>query len=348
MTAGLNIGDAIELKRGNKAYRTVVVDMQVSEGFITVYAPIEKGRVLLVSENERMEAVFVLLDPQKGKYDVFMFESIVTSREVQDKIPMLKLKAVTECKKIQRRDFYRLNIVKPLLIEKIEGEGSVEILTKDISAGGLMAVSPNQLKVDDDYLVYMNIFQESPIVLSSKVLSCEPYIEEKGRYLVRFYFTNIDKRVQSEMIKQINQLQSIELLRRKKSSQPYGGALRAHIDDELLDKFNIDEAFDRKLRYLLFVELSLVFIIIVLFVSASPSKGWLPFFGGEVYTGWNVDALKFNIFVSSVLFMLSGLGLTLERSHYQGRKPIAYSLVFFLGFSLISLLVLITIITSFI
>ncbi len=346
MIIDFTIGDAIELKLGEKIYRTIVED-QVSPDTILVYAPIEKGRALRFSESDSIDAIFVLSDPQSGKYDVYTFNALIVGRELHDRIPMLKLKAVSECKRIQRRDFYRLNIVKPLLIERIEGEGSIEIITRDISAGGIMAVSPKKLPLDAEYLVYINIIQDSPIVLVSKVLSCESYVKGEGRYLIRFVFTNIDKKLQSDLIRQINQLQAIELRRRKYiTSASYSRALKNYIDDELLDKFNIDQTFDRRLRYLVAFKILLTLIIVALFLMAKPSKHWFPFFGDSQELGWNVDALKMSLFLSSVLFVLSGLGIIIERIHYRGRKRMPYSLPLFLGLSMFAILGFISIITT--
>lgn len=347
MVFDFNIGDAIEIKRGDKKYRTIV-ERQISDDTILIYTPIEKGRVLLVSEKEIIEVVFVVLDSKKGKYDVYSFSSIVSGRELRDRIPMLRLQAIGNVKKIQRRDFYRLNIVKPLLIEKLEGEGSVEIITKDISAGGLMAVSPMQLKKDDEYLVYVNIFAEAPVVLSARVLSCDPYNDGVGRFLVRFFFTNIDKKVQSDMIRQINQMQVMELRRRKYYSPSYGDALKSHIDDELLDQFNVDSAFDRRLTYLSAANILLSLVIVVLFLMTRPDSHWFPIFGSEQTSELNMNALRFNLFSSSLLFILSGIGIALERAHYQGRRSVNKLYIFFLLFAIISLLILVTIITSFV
>ncbi len=340
MNMNFSIGDAIEITRDGRKYRTVV-ETQIDHEMLLIYSPIEKGHILPIRPGENLEIVYVVLEPENNKYDVYSFMAIVASREVQDSVPMLMIKRISQPKKIQRRDFYRLNIVKSILIESVQDDSTIEVITQDISAGGMQAISPKKLDVDAEYLVYMNIFADFPIVLSAKVLSSDPKDSEFTRYVNRFYFTNIDKKIQSEMIRQINHLQVLEIRRRKMSSPGYKDSIRTYLDDELLDRYNIDKQTDKRIRYLTFIDIFVALITFVLFVMAMPNTEWMPLFGTQARSTWSQSLLKIDVFASTVLFLISSFGLVYDRMHYNNRRHVNLFFVIMLIVSIIALLGLI-------
>ncbi len=337
MEMNFNIGDAIEITRADKKYRTVV-ERQIDHENILIYSPIEKGHVLPIRPGEQLELVYVVLEPENNKYDVYSCTVVVVSRDVQDSIPMLMVKCLSKPKKVQRRDFYRLNIVKTVLIESLEDDSTIEVITQDVSAGGMQAVSPKQLNVGAEYLVYMNIFADFPIVLSAKILSSDPRDSEYTRYVNRFYFTNIDKKIQSEMIRQINHLQVLEIRRRKISSPGYKNSIKTYLDDELLDRYNLDKKIDSRIRYLTFIDIFVALISFVIFVMAMPNTDWMPLFGSKSVHIWNNSLLKLDIFVTTLLFLVSSFGLVYDRMHYNNRRQVNVFFVIMLIVSVIALL----------
>ncbi len=340
MDLNFKIGDAVEVTRDGKKYRTVI-EKQIDDENFLVYSPIEKGHVIPVRTGEQLEFVFVILEPENNQYDVYSFMTIVVAREIQDSIPMLMLKRISPPKKVQRRDFYRLSIVKTILIENIKDDKTIEIITQDISAGGMQAISPKKLDFDSEYLVYMNIFADFPIVLSAKVLSSEPANSEFSRYVSRFYFTNIDKKIQSEMIRQINHLQVLEIRRRKINSPLYKDSIKTFLDDELLDRYNVDKQVDKRIRYITFFDIFIALITFMIFVMAMPNTEWMPLFGTQPKSSWNATLLKLDVFVATALFLMSSFGLVYDRMHYHNRRQVNFFFVIMLIVSIISLLGLI-------
>lgn len=333
-----SIGDAVEIKREQKSYRTLV-ESQLDGSSLLLYMPMEKAKPVLIAKGEILEINYVLVESEQGKYVVYAFEAIVEDREYFENIPMMKVRALQKPKKIQRRDFFRLNIVKPLLLEKLDGEGAIEVITKDISAGGMLVVSPKHMMEGEKYLVYVNMIPEAPMVLTGTVLSSDGVPEENGRYKVRFYFSDINPKNQQDLMRQINQLQLIELKRLKQRVSPYSDAVKEHVYDELLNRFNVDSAFDVNMRYLAGLSVFLMFILVGSLITAMPSTGWyIPLFGENSVRGWNVPLLKINIFISIVIMVLSALGVFFDRNHYHNIKRVNLVQVFFLLSSVISIL----------
>lgn len=337
MDLNFNVGDAIELTIEEKRYKTVV-EKQIDKEVLMIYSPISKGQVLAVREGQYLDVAFSALEQDQDKYDVYSYRALVIGREIVGNVPMLTLQAISAPKKVQRRDFFRLNISKTLLIENIKNESTIEVVTQDISAGGMQAISPKKLIKDEEYLVYMNIFEDFPIVLSAKVLSSELADMEYNRYVNRFYFTNMDKKLQADMVKQINNLQIIEIRKRKLTSPMYVDELNSFLDEELLERYNLDNKVDRQIRYLSFFNILIALIMIVVLVMAMPNTEWAPLFGTRPKKNWNMSFLKLDIFISTLLFLSSSFGLIFDRMHYTNRRPANMFFVIVLLFSLFFLL----------
>lgn len=332
------IGDAVEIRRGDKTYRTLV-ENQIDSNTLLLYMPMEKAKPVLISKGEEIFVNYVIVQEEMGKYEVYGFDAIVEDREYFENIPMMKVRALHRPKRIQRRDFFRLNIVKPLLLEKEDGEGTIEVITKDISAGGMYVISPKMMTAGDKYIVYINMIPDNPMVVTGTVLSSEQSYEDPGRHKVRFYFADIDKKVQRDLIKQINQLQLLELRRLKHKNTPYGDSVKDHVYDELLDRYNADSAFDTNMRYLSGLGVFLVFLLVASFITATPHVGWrIPIFGQQAVRGWDVMLLKINTMLSGVIIIISSLALYFDRRHYGTLKKVNMVFVFFFIFSLLALI----------
>lgn len=332
------IGDAIEINRGGRTYRTLV-ENQIDSDTLLLYMPMEKAKPVLISKGEILNINYVIVEQELGKYVVYAFEAVVEDREYFENIPMMRVRALHRPRKIQRRDFFRLNIVKPLLLEKEDGETTIEVITKDISAGGMYVISPKPMRAGDKYIVYINIIPDSPMVVTGTVLSCEQSYEDISRHRVRFYFADLDKKVQRDLMKQINQLQLLELRRLKHKNSPYNDAIKDHVYDELLDRFNADSSFDMNMRYLSGLGFFLVFLLIASFITSLPHVGWkIPLFGQQAVRGWDVSLLKINVLFSCLIIILSGVGLYFDRSHYANVKGVNKVLLFFFIFSILAVL----------
>lgn len=331
------IGDAIEIKRGDKTYRTLV-ENQIDADTLLVYMPMEKAKPVLISKGEVLSINYVIVEQELGKYIVYAFDAIVEDRLHFENIPMMKVRALQKPRKIQRRDFFRLNIVKPLLLEKEDGEGTIEVITKDISAGGMYVISPKPMREGDKYLVYINMIPESPMVVSGTVLSSEQSFDDSSRYRVRFYFADVDKKVQRDLMKQINQLQLLELRRLKHKNSPYDDAIKGHVYDELLDRFNADSAFDTNMRYLSGLSILLFFLLVASFITSMPQVGWkIPLFGQQAVKGWDVMLLKINTLFSGLIIIISSLGLYFDRRHYGNVRKVNMLYVSFFVLSLLAM-----------
>ncbi len=136
----LNVNQQIELKikRGpyHGTYPSKIED--ITENQIKVMPPYVKGELLPLRQGLKLKVYFT------GNNATFGFHSRVISR-IKDPIPLLIILPPKEIVRIQRRDYFRLNVresVKYRRINKDEEslEDLKETVTSDLSGGGVRII----------------------------------------------------------------------------------------------------------------------------------------------------------------------------------------------------------------
>jgi len=135
------IGDKVQINYMNAVGEVQEFVSQVvgihEAGYIDILIPIHKTRNVHIKQGSLLKLISV-------KEDAIYELRTVLHDKLFGSIPLLRLKAISEISKIQRRDYYRLKIFREIearpvldLKEKKYGE-SFKCNMQDISAGGLM------------------------------------------------------------------------------------------------------------------------------------------------------------------------------------------------------------------
>ncbi len=349
MFFNFSTGDAVEIVRQNKnsekemRFRTIV-ESKESDDTLLLYTPIYKGSVLPMIEGEIFELVYVELDAKASKYNVYAVKAQVLEIVLRNDIHMILVNRISDVKRVQRRDFYRLNLIKPLLIEAVDTDNTIEVLLKDISAGGLKALSPINLELDSEYIIYINLIPDEPYIVRGKVLE-STYRDEiygKSKYLIRLSYINIDKVVQGSIVRQINILQTMEIKKKRNFVSSHVNTNLDSIDHKLLNQYNVDRKFDKKQNGLFLLILMLSFGITAVYLLAGPKEDWAPLFGVVPSQEWKRGMLRINIWLSTIALLLSMFGLLVDKNHYMGRKRTNVLFLVTSSYALISILLLVT------
>ena len=152
-------GEIIEMNyidaRGHiNKYRSQVVEVH-ENGFIDTLIPIHKRRDIYL----RKDAVLKLI---VGKEEAIYELKAAVSEKLFGRIPLLRLKVFPEVRKIQRRDFYRLRILRDIgvrLVKDVKGEESDKYTCGliDISVGGLLFSSRKEFNENDKLEISLNL-----------------------------------------------------------------------------------------------------------------------------------------------------------------------------------------------
>jgi c-di-GMP-binding flagellar brake protein YcgR len=184
------VGDKIEIVRIDRRtweekdvqYISKIADIKDEHFYI--FTPIKEGVYVTFYIDEILRVYKVSSD------GVWMFDGVVEERFKEPEY-MVKVKQISDVRKIQRRMFFRLPInldifVKVLNSDKISKENAqedwaeddfsegkiVKALTKDISGGGVCFIAQEEFEIGDLILAKIPIQQEE-LILKAQILRKE-------------------------------------------------------------------------------------------------------------------------------------------------------------------------------
>lgn len=146
------IGEKIQIlyisPRGQEyEYVSQAVEIHAN-GFVDILIPIHKTQDMPL----RTDGIIKLVIP-KGEA-VYELKAAIADR-INSRVPLLRLKIIAEVDKIQRRDFYRLKMMKDVEVRPIENleekpqGGKTKCNLHDISAGGLLFSTNKEFREGD-------------------------------------------------------------------------------------------------------------------------------------------------------------------------------------------------------
>jgi len=154
----LKINDRIEVIVDKKAYKTLIIDMQ--DDFLRINLPVIDGEYLMLNTDEQIE-INSYLDESR----CFNFNSKIISRGKEGNIIYYNISKPFDIKKIQRRNFFRVSLLKTIEYKKITDINKDEFdsvpykdgLMVDLSGGGLRLKVKDHIKNEDLFLIKMKI-----------------------------------------------------------------------------------------------------------------------------------------------------------------------------------------------
>ena len=143
---------------------------EVNEDSINIAMPMQGTKIILFPVGEKIDMLFYC-----AEHAMYGCIGEVVNRMKEGGLFMLEVKLISDLKKIQRREHYRLNLAVPLLYYKwpLYEEGMsdydavdksfsylkpswVEGMTIDISGGGIKFVSDIQLEKKEKIVIILN------------------------------------------------------------------------------------------------------------------------------------------------------------------------------------------------
>ncbi len=210
-------GDKIDItylhQNNGKIYKSSVFDF-IDETVVEVGMPTESGKMVLFQVGFECELFFYT---QKGMY---ICEGKVSERYKKDGLYMMSVKIISEPKKYQRRDYYRVDCSIDFSYYKIEEEiaklESTEKLfeeianpkyipekkfgrTEDLSGGGIKFIADEELEAGSYILSVIRLINDKidhTFYLVTEIIDCMPYEKVYKKKVVRgkFRFKDIKDR----------------------------------------------------------------------------------------------------------------------------------------------------------
>ena len=234
----LKVGNKIEIDKISKikennvrsdVYVSQILELNENNGELTASMPIFEGHIVPLSVDQELNVYFY---SEKG---IFKAKCKVLSRGKENEIYIMQLKLISEMKKFQRRQFYRLPcnieaIIRMLndeqvdtylrnhLPPKVSSEQADIGMIVDISGGGVRILTETKLDIDScifmTFPIKMNIGDITIEVLGKVVDSIESP-NRNNYYDNRIQFKEIDIELRDTIVKYIYE-QQLKIQRRER------------------------------------------------------------------------------------------------------------------------------------
>lgn len=183
-----------------QSYTSQVVEI-LDDEFIDVLIPIHKKRDVYLKQDAMLKVIVT-----KGEA-VYEFKAVLHEK-LFGRIPLLRLKVLAEINKIQRRDYYRLKVLKDIearLVEDFKEKKFGETFKgnlHDISAGGLNFSTRKELQENDMLELTLNL-NDKKLVVYGIVLRRTLTNNYKASYAYGVKFEKITEAERNEIVKYI-------------------------------------------------------------------------------------------------------------------------------------------------
>ncbi|WP_026881265.1 flagellar brake protein [Clostridium akagii] len=159
---GINLNTKCEILIKGRPFKSNIQD--VSEKFIFISIPVFNGNYANLIENEEIEVIYY------DENNVYGFKSKVVGKK-NEKIAMIAIEIPDEIKKVQRRNFFRIDLSVSVEYKKISSNLTNSELNKiiqdekdfdkaimvDLSGGGIRLRTKNDIEQNDLVIVKIPI-----------------------------------------------------------------------------------------------------------------------------------------------------------------------------------------------
>ena len=183
-------GDKIQIQladgKDKQQYLSQIEEIH-DDDTLDILTPIHKGRILILMNDAIIRVIKINGD---AIYEI----KTKLIKKIFAKISMVRLEAVSEVTKIQRRNYFRLKSIKDVIARKVldikenQFEDKFKGIMLDISGGGLMISTTVELDVTDVLEVTMSLSSPKELVLLGSVVrkTHNPDLRLSYSYGVRF------------------------------------------------------------------------------------------------------------------------------------------------------------------
>lgn len=198
-----NVNSKCEILVDDKVYKSSIQD--IGEDYIGISTPIANGKYAPLIRNEQITVIYY------DENNLYGFNTSVIGRRM-DKIPIILLAMPKDIKKIQRRKFFRVSLLKNVEYLKVDQNISdstfnrliknLEAFNKgliiDLSGGGLKLKTKEEVKVEDRFIIKIPLEYENVFVISDCIRVFRDI--NTNLYVSGFSFFNIERNTQDKII----------------------------------------------------------------------------------------------------------------------------------------------------
>lgn len=200
----LQAGEKIELllKRDNDKYTEVYfskIEDVIDSKTYAISRPVSGGRYTYLSLGQEIGVAYFREDAE------YVFDARVIERIKYGETVSAVISVISERRKLQRRNYYRLGIMIPVMLEyKHMGITVVNKLdTADISGGGIRLISPENINIGQEVTMSIAIPGVEGNLIKGRVVRSIHSERNKKRYDIGVEFLDIHPRIRQLIIQYI-------------------------------------------------------------------------------------------------------------------------------------------------
>ncbi|MGP1410477.1 MAG: flagellar brake protein [Peptoanaerobacter stomatis] len=175
-------------------YASKIVGIEENDIFL-LETPIKQTQLVLLINGSVVNMIY--MHENLGMYSVDL--EVVEKIRDDNNIPLVRAKKVSDIRKIQRRNFFRLLTSMDIAVRKINGVVLENTKTVDISGGGIRLLSKQDFEIND--IVRLDFQLESKeFSVDAKVVKID-YTDVRGTKEVSLQFIDILEKDRNEIIR---------------------------------------------------------------------------------------------------------------------------------------------------
>ncbi|MGP1599210.1 flagellar brake protein [Peptoanaerobacter stomatis] len=175
-------------------YASKIVGIEENDIFL-LETPIKQTQLVLLINGSVLNMIY--MHENLGMYSVDL--EVVEKIRDDNNIPLVRAKKVSDIRKIQRRNFFRLLTSMDIAVRKINGVVVENTKTVDISGGGIRLLSKQDFEIND--IVRLDFQLESKeFSVDAKVVKID-YTDVRGTKEVSLQFIDILEKDRNEIIR---------------------------------------------------------------------------------------------------------------------------------------------------
>lgn len=211
MDNSLTINTKCDVIFQDKVYKSDIQD--ITKDYVAISIPVNNGEYLILTRGEIIEVIYY------DEQNVNKFISKVVGRKIEG-IQMILLEPPNEISKIQRRRFFRIDILSKIKLMKVNTDISekefndlcanadensfTEAIMTDLSGGGLRIKTELTVKVGEMFIIRLPI-SDFDVNIPCYCVRAFKEVDSK-QYACGFSFYNINDRVREKIIAYIFQI----------------------------------------------------------------------------------------------------------------------------------------------
>lgn len=187
----LSVNKKVIINKDDSTYLSLIQD--INDDYLLIDVPYAKGEYLhSFKEGDTIEIDYY------NDNSYFMFKVKVIARQKENGIPVYKVTIPEEIKKVERRDFVRIDILENVFYNKNDKWNKAVLL--DLSGGGMRIRIKEDIEVGDK--IQVNLFIDEEKIQVNGVIVRVIQNEDKEN-ICGLEFIDIDERKRDKIIEKI-------------------------------------------------------------------------------------------------------------------------------------------------